>query len=262
MKKYLLTSLLLLLSVVTIAHDSDIEMLSNSPQTRTDSLSQRLQDEEDEAMYKKIWSGRTFWNLGYEWGKLNDVDFNEKYNSQVAFALSIGRVIYVHKKPVANMIKFGIDAGLDVSYAKFKEKDRGIYDSDLFYDKSDKDKNDYSSIGLHSVDIGFAIGPSITINPVGKLKVKTFFHVVPSGSLIIADGDAHSSYKTTFTYGGEIVWSRIGIGVEGYTGAAKYKNVIDEDENDHPVYSKIDYNAVGKTKFRTSGFRLYLALKL
>ncbi len=238
MKKYLLTPLLLLLSMVAVA-----------------------QEVEDKTQYEKVWGGRRFLNLGYGWGTLNDVDFNEKYNSQMAFALSAGRVFYVHKKPVANMIKFGIDASIDVSYAKFKEKDRGIYDSDLFYEKSDKDKNDYTSAGHHSVDIGLAVGPSITINPVGRLKVRTFFHVVPSGSLIIADGDAHGSYKTAFTYGGEVVWSRIGIGVEGYTGTAKYKSVTDEEADDPPSYSSVGYISNEKTKFRTSGARLYLAIR-
>lgn len=261
MKKYLLTSLLLLLSVVAVAQDSGMEERLDTPLTITDSLPQRQKHTEDKLLYEKVWGGRRYWNLGYGWGTLNDVDFNNKYNSQMAFSLSVGRVIYVHKKPVANMIKFGIDANLDVSYAKFKEKDRGIYNSDLFYDKSDKDKNDYASVGLHSVDMGLAIGPSITINPVGRLKIRTFFHVVPSGSLIIADGDVHSSYKTTFTYGGEVVWSRIGIGVEGYTGTAKYKSVIDEEADDLPSFSGVGNVSDEKTKFRTSGFRLYLAIR-
>lgn len=259
MRNIVFSILVSLLSVAAAAQDDGQQSYVDSLQAENEALASRLQTIEDEQAYKKIWGRRKYWNIGYGWGTLNNVDFGEKYDSEMGFSLSRGRVIYVHKKPVAGMLKFGIDLGLDVSYSKYKEKDRGAYDRSLYVDDEEDE-----SLGLHSIDVGLAVGPSVTINPVSKLKVKAFFHVVPSYSMLIVEDDAHHSYKTAFTYGGEVTWSRVGIGIEGYTGTAKYKSVMDEtmDNLDDSYSEWDDYIPKGKTKFRTSGFRLYLTIKL
>ena len=260
MRNVLLLMLVSLLPVATLAQADSKQAQIESQQAEIEALSSQIQELEVQQTHKKIWGRKRYWNISYSWGTLKDVDFDTKYNSKMGFVLSRGRVIYLHKKPVADMIKFGLDVGLDISYSKYKEKDNGMYDRNFYLDDDDKEK----SLGLHSLDMGLAIGPSVTINPVSKLKIKVFFHVVPSYAMLIMDNSAYHSYKTNFTYGGEVTWSRVGIGIEGYTGTASYKGLLNKvleglDKSDAKLVSNIPKV---NSKFRTNGFRLYLTLKL
>lgn len=251
----------------------------DSPQSANASSSSILYGMEDNFASQKIWNRKKYWNIGYMWGGMKNLDINDKYESQFALSISHGRVIYFHKKPIANMLKIGLDLGLDIKFAKYKDKEiyTGIVDDDddtyyddewndgSWYDDDDWfDNEDDMHIGYYSLDMGLAIGPSFTVNPVSKLKIKAFFHVIPSYSMLIVDDDVRSSYKTTFTYGGEVTWGRFGLGIEGFTGTAKYKSMLED------VYGELfdeedmleGYTPNGKTKFRTSGLNLYLTIKL
>mgnify|MGYP000535551459 CR=1 FL=1 len=76
------------------------------------------------------------------------------------------------------MIKFGIDATwFELSYAKYSEPD--VFAEGGSYTRA---YNDYSSgyedyyeedfdLGIHQIDASMHVGPSVTVNPVGDLKV-------------------------------------------------------------------------------------------
>lgn len=229
------------------------------------SMSSMLKQAEQQKHYEDIWGRRKFINVGYMWGGMKDLENKEKYESEFAFSFSSGKVIYFHKKPIANMVKIGLDAGLDLKINKYK--DRPTDDDELMHGMQGGD-DDAFHLGYFSLEPGLAIGPSVTVNPVSQLKVKAFFHVKPTYSMLIVDDDMRHSYKTTFTYGGEVLWGRIGIGIEGYTGTAKYNSFTDDVRDS--VGGIVGSDGLmdeymppkGKLKFRTSGFNLYLAIKI
>lgn len=259
MKRLLWMILLPLTSLMMLAqNEEDYETRLNMLQQRTDSLENRLQQIEDENQYQKLWGKKKHVSIGYVWGNLKNVDADEKFNGDFGFMLAWGRTFYFHKQPIAGMLKIGFDWDwLNADYCKYKERKEEMYTPEFYGREQDADKD--FSFGINSIDVGMAFGPSFTVNPVGKMKAKVFFHVVPSYAGLIVDSELYSAYKTTFTYGGELTWGNVGLGIKGYTGSTKYKNLVND------LAEKGGYNGVistdEKTKFRTSGLALYLTFK-
>ena len=106
-------------------------------------------------------------------------------------------------------------------------------------------------LGLHHIDVGLHIGPSISINPVSHLKILAYFRFVPSYSMLILSEEFYQGFTPMFSYGGEISYKFIGIGVEGRTGSAKYKDMIAEYEGTDAL----------KIKYKTSAMRVYISFR-
>ncbi|WP_289772175.1 hypothetical protein [Bacteroides acidifaciens] len=66
--------------------------------------------------------------------------------------------------------------------------------------------------------------------------------------MLILNNDINSSYASFFTYGGEISWKAIGIGVEGKQGSAKYSSSLMSKGDDI------------KMKYTTHSLRAYISL--
>ena len=67
-----------------------------------------------------------YFNIGYITNQtLTDkVDAEAEWKSDFGVSLTFGKTYYLHKKPLLNMIKFGIDATwFELSYAKYSEPD-------------------------------------------------------------------------------------------------------------------------------------------
>ena len=112
-----------------------------------------------------------------------------EWKSDFGVSLAFGKTYYLHKKPLLNMIKFGIDATwFDISYAKYSEPD--AYANDGAYTRAygdyggyDYDDEEDIDLGIHQIDASMHVGPSITVNPIGDLKVAAYFHYVPTYSM-------------------------------------------------------------------------------
>ena len=104
---------------------------------------------------------------------------------------------------------------------------------------------------MHQCDLGALLGASATVNPVGDLRVSAYFRFVPTYSMLIIDEDISGSYVSFFTYGGEVTWKAIGIGIEGRSGSGKYGSIISDDESGEDI----------KEKFSTSSLRVYLSFR-
>ena len=156
-------------------------------QQKLDSLNQALSDisarvKETEAAEsnRAIWKDRSkYFNLNYVNQKLSpDIDGWDKLGggelkSDFGAAIVWGKTYYLHKKPLAGMIKFGIDwSWMDLNYAQYKLETYD-YDTDELYSEK-----------AHQLEYGMQIGPSVTINPVHHLKVSAYFRVTPSYSMM------------------------------------------------------------------------------
>lgn len=228
-----------------------------------------LTKEEIEAKrrYEDVWKDRKkYFNIGYAIQTLSHMEVaNTKWNSAFAFYYSMGRTFYLHKKPLFNMMKFGIDLGLpDLTYAKYtdsKDKQEDTESgnlSDLFAGSENE-----LDLGMQQVDIGIHVGPSITLNPVDRLKICAYFHVIPSASIIMLNNDINCKFVPFLSCGGSISYKVISVGVEVRWGHANYKS-FSVKENQEEEVSMSDLSSLfetGHNKLKTKTIRMYIGFR-
>lgn len=167
---------------------------------------------------KGVWDRKKFLNIAYSMQTLSP-DFGNAAEGTFAAALASGRSIYLHRNPIAGLVKFSLDFGTDINYAQYMPLE-GDYNMD-------NEISDMIGIsGRHHLDIGLFLGPAVSVNPVGKLMVKGYFRFVPSYSVLMLESDIYHGFAPNFTYGGEICWNWIGLGIEGRSGFGTYSSLI------------------------------------
>lgn len=212
-------------------------------ETGTEAYAPAPKDDSDIKVKKGPWDRKKYFNIGYTMQTFKP-EYSDNIESKLGASLVIGRNYFLHKKPIANMLKFAIDFGSDINYAQYKDNS-GYYGDGSYgdggygdggdvgygdrYGYSNGDDYDYgyeeednSETGLHHLDLGLHVGTSLSINPVDHLKLSAFFRFAPSYSLLLLDGELYHGFAPMFTYGGEISYKVIGVGIEGRSGKAKY----------------------------------------
>ncbi len=98
------------------------------------------------------------------------------------------------------------------------------------------------------------VGPSVTVNPVGKLNVNAYFRFAPSFSALYDDDTLPWETMLLFCHRRRYSYGVIGLGVESRWGSCKFKSFgsgdSEEDEQEP---------APGKSKF--NGMRVYLSFR-
>lgn len=177
--------------------------------------SSRIQDKSAKKG-KGPWDRKKIMNVAYAVQTLSP-DFGNSMEGSLGVALVSGRSFYLHRKPIAGLLKFSLDFGSDINYVKYRPLD------------GDYNISPDSGIGIsgrHQADIGLFFGPAVTANPVSDLKIGVYFRVVPSYSLIMTESDVLHGFVPYFTYGGEVSWRWIGAGVEGRSGVGTYSSLM------------------------------------
>ena len=213
-------------------------------------MSARVKETEAAESNRAIWKDRSkYFNLNYVNQKLSpDIDGWDKLGggelkSDFGAAIVWGKTYYLHKKPLAGMIKFGIDwSWMDLNYAQYKVEAYD-YDTDELYSEK-----------AHQLEYGMQIGPSVTINPVHHLEVSAYFRVTPSYSMMYLDDSFNSNFALFYSFGGSVAWKVISVGVEGRWGQAKYNGVSLEDADLEGISST-------KTKLKTNSVRFYVGFR-
>ncbi len=190
---------------------------------------------------KGPWDRKKIMNVAFPVQTLSP-DFGNGLESSLGVALVSGRRFYLHRKPIAGMLKFSLDFGSDINYVKYRPLD------------GDYNISPDSGIGIsgrHQADIGLFVGPAVTVNPVSDLKIGVYFRAVPSYSLIMTESDVLHGFVPYFTYGGEVSWRWIGVGVEGRSGVGTYSSLMG-----------LFGGASGMTSgYGTEALRIYLAFR-
>lgn len=239
-KNILLAAITLCFSSAATAQTDDVPAAEAGTQN-TDSLLQTVQAlsqevsqlrkgnaNEMEALKRqqKIWKKSNPLMLSIGSQTLTEVEAGTKYKSNLAVSLSKLRTYYLHSKPIADMIKFGLDVSwFDISYARY-EKGKGINgalsnltgtvtdgtynDMDDYFNHAygsassytDDDVNidmawDRINLGKHSLTYNMGIGPSIKVVPfyalnkaaLDPIKASLYFHWLPGATGIIFTGD-------------------------------------------------------------------------
>lgn len=279
-------SLLVIIGSVFMGGVAWAQEPQSASMSETDSLQQvvaQLTDQVEEAQEAErneaIWKDRAkYFNIGYVSQRSKPVDPGLEYRSNLGVSLVWGKTFYLHKKPLARMIKFGIDfSWMDINYAKYDKwqstgnlmeelpEAGGLDGLDDLYDQDevlDAIGSGDINLGAHQLEYGLQVGPSVTINPVDHLKISAYFRFVPSASLILLDDNVSVNYATFFTAGGAVSWRVISLGVEGRWGQAKYKNFsLSEGLVDSIFGESSDGGTVGKIKRKTSAIRVYLSFR-
>lgn len=248
--------------------------------SQTDSLQQvvaelasQVQEAKEADRNEAIWKKRAkYFNIGYVSQTSKPIDPGFEYRSNLGVSLVWGKTFYLHKKPLARMIKFGIDfSWMDINYAKYTDwqstNDWLPEDDPTAGDASDiyleGDTGGKLNLGAHQLEYGLQVGPSVTINPVDHLKISAYFRIVPSASVVVLDDNVNANYATFFVTGGAVSWRVISLGVEGRWGRANYRNFsLSEDSLDSALEGGIsDVIQSGKSKRKTSAVRVYLSFR-
>lgn len=226
---------------------------TNSLPTVTDT-----QEVEHENRMNKVWKQRTkYRNISYGLQTLKSD--NTDLKSDMAFAITLGRTYYLHKKPIAGIMKFGLDwSYLDVNFAKYPD----FPSSEGTTTSSDGEPVD---LGIMQFEAGMSVGPSLTINPVDQLKLSLYFRVTPSNSLIKQNGELYHHYATFFNAGLTVAYKIISIGVETrWSGATNYdgvalkrsNNVYDDEGNFHDPFQSY------AVKMKTNTLRFFIGFRI
>ena len=182
--------------------------------------------------------GKTYLNLNYSSAKISQPNTG-KISNDFGAGITVGHNYFLHKEPVAKMLRFGIDAvWFDLNYNKFS------------YNRSDY-YGGFSDEKLHQGEVGMQVGPSVTITPVKKLNIKTYFKYAPSCAILhdTGSGDVSCNYASMFVGGMSVNYGVIGVGIEARFGSSEQKEYtfIKHTSNDEKVSTDV------------SGMRVYLS---
>lgn len=197
----------------------------------------RMASMEQEQEMQKTWKRRKYWKIGITSPNLERTDGEEmKWKTNGSFFIQKGRTSYLHSKPIAGMIKFGIDYGfIDVTYSKLELKEisysgeSGTRASDGFDDIVSGDPDGDIGIseltgidlGMHKIDYALHVGPSISVNPWNKLIATAYFHVMPTASSIIQNDNFSYGFGCMMAAGVSVAYKAISLGVEGEAYGAR-----------------------------------------
>lgn len=234
--------------------DNESSNQSQATKSELDSLKQvvseikQKQDEsEQEAKWEKIWNKRKkWWGFSYitsQTLKLKD-SYGQDMKSDFGINIQRGRTWYLPKKPIAGMIKFGIDASFfDVTYIKYA---KATAQQQLYTELNEEEQEEESiELGRHYINYSLAVGPSVTINPISQLRAGLFFHWLPGGSLLIYDSELSFGFQNSFAFGMHIDWKKFFIGFETRWGNCKFSKIDVDDINNNDTeedFSSDDIN--------------------
>lgn len=159
----------------------------------------------------------------------------ESIKSDYGVAITRGRTYYLHKKPIAGLVRFGLDwTTFDLNFAGYSEEYKA-------YGETEKNK-------MYQLEAGMHVGPSVTVSPLPGFNINGYFRYAPSFAGYY-DGDSfYYNYGSFFVAGGAISYRVISFGVESRWGSSKFK----EDDED---------SGSEKFKVKTSGSRIYLSFR-
>lgn len=211
----------------------------------------------------QFWKYKKQFSIGYSSQALENGSFRE--SASFGVNLNVLRTIYVHKKPIAELFKVGIDYGLSVDYAKFSSSANddnyygytGPFGYTGSFNAWDIDDDDDSplNLGRHVVNIGFNVGPSITFRLFKNLRVRPYCYFTPSLSMYINSSNASLSFVPFVTPGIMVGYKFINLGFQYKTGRGSYKDLLTDD--DEPG-TQIAYETP-KIKYRTNSCQFYVS---
>ena len=216
-----------------------------------------------------FWAKKKSLRIGYETHTFQDASA-EAFPVRFGAGLTKNRNIWLHKQPIAGMMKFAFDCGLDVNYTMFDMNmstdgytgPQGWLGTSSPGEEYSEDSMpfDFSSVGMHNIAIGYAIGASLTVNPVAQLRVNGYFHFVPSASILLSGSAVNAGFMPYCKYGAELSYGWFGVGVEWGSGVSNMNDMVSKlmsmvEDADSAV-------EIPKTKYYSNYMKVYLAFRM
>lgn len=237
----------------------------------------KTQEKVFSANYRKdvvtgVWKRKKHFSLSYAKTEMNgkkiemyDGTKNPSYTSDWAVNLKRSHTYSFHKRPIADILSFGLEFGfIDLSANHFKGDSTYKYNSNIKYEyvNEDNEKDSYNHLPwgseMYTFSYGMNLGPSITIAPFGRCKsaglahirLQAYFTVGYRASLMWMNADKKrdinpqkitsdkNNYETvekstklswghgmTTIWGLRLNWKGIAVGFEKVAGSQKYESV-------------------------------------
>lgn len=274
MKKILISACVALAATLSVSaqtenNDITVEEKLDQMQNQLDEANSRIDELDKEALNRSIWSRGKYFHFIYANMEAAYEDCPVE-KPKFGFGISLGNVYYLHKKPLFNMVKIGLDVmWTDLTVAKMKSSYSdndfvGDFDPNGGFDDGG-DGGFFSNLGRWNMTLGMGIGPIVSVAPfawhggnAAKLKCSVYFHYKPSAGvyLLSEDGNTEASWAfcNMFDFGFRATWKLIGVGVEGHWGSGKFKQVT-VGEGDNMIGMSDE-----KRKRKFAATRVYLSL--
>ena len=218
-------------------------------QYQTDSLLALQERKLEEKKQKELWDRRAWFNVAYSPQKINSDLYRPELKADYAVGITWGRSYYLHKKPLANMVRFALNwSFFDLNIAQY---------SAPYSSRVDEGDDDLSSGGLASAsyypsartdDFTGSEGDDYWNDP-KKLQIQVDFmennpnYVVCYHSCEVIDsyGNAIKSSDIKYRDSSGYDMQRLKVGLP--TRCVVYRNVIDFFEPNLSSYSRKILNA-------------------
>lgn len=253
--------------------------------------------------YRNVWKRTNYFNISTGSETMSPKDeielgypaFNKgiapDFKSNLALKLTLGKNYGLHKKAIANILKFNIDyTFFDLGFSRFKASatDKPVYDNDATFDvvndnnRTEKRKYIPWCFEKYNINFGMSIGPSITIAPFthvgGKglhfLKLNVYYHLGYKAGimwmkfddkLMISEQESSSHYPSSNVKDDNscLLWSHGLTGTFGFSLSWKSIGIGFETISDNPTFRSFNtavYND-DNYKFKTTGSRFYLQIR-
>lgn len=246
-----------------------------------DSLMALQERKLEENRQKELWERSSWFNISYSKQKINSELYRSELKPDYAVGITYGKTYYLHKKPLANMLRFALNwSYIDLNMAQYSVPYSDRIDGDEsflieegestpFQTKSLGDAGQYdygediygedeegseSSSSQYKMELGMQIGPAIIVNPVSHLMIQAYFHYAPTFSMLLDDDfNFYNKYASFFNSGVCISYKAIGVGVEARWGTTTYSQEVYNIQTE-------DYEP-RNMKWKTKGARVYLSFR-
>lgn len=225
--------------------------INNDTEVVTTSTVAQMQDEgtkKNALVPQANWDRKKYFNINLVTSETlaDKEDDDAKSEKDFGIGLTLGRTFYVHKKPILNMIKIGVDwTYIDLTYTKYKKVS--------FEDLANEESTSLTPFfGDQHAQYSMAVGPSITVNPINHLVVNAYLRYMPTCSVIFNDKKADFAYASGCQFGMSAGWKSVQIGFETRSSSVKHK-VVD----DHDINTLED----AKFKLKNKSFRFFIGFR-
>lgn len=283
--KLLVSSLIMAVCPMIAYAQDDVRNELDSLRQEVAELNAARNADEEESTQKRLWSYGRYKRISYVVQNMTRAAYNgmpsTKWGPKFGFGIQIGNTYHLPHKPLAGIIKFGIDATWwDITYAGYNSPDlgstavvspgvtNGVPDFS-FPEDYPEEEIVLDNIGVHQLSMSMGVGPSVNIAPFAfssnknlqMLKAQVYGHFLMGVSAILYTDPSTDETEINFAalpqgaFGVSFNWKQLGIGFEGRWGSAKYKNLVSSDDFEE---DEDGGEETPKVSFSNSAFRVYL----
>lgn len=155
-------------------------------------------------------------------------------NSETGYNAQVIACFDLHKKPLANRVKFAIEAGLETGFTRYQREN---LEKNLLHFHGEAGENYFNAnrgvledeaFTISNFRLGIKAGPAIIfrLNQKKDIYLNTYCHFTPSFNLFATREYATTGFIPYFSFGMKTVFfSQFGLGFEISQGKGRFKDI-------------------------------------